>query len=388
MRYGFVNNFSQTITADISEASTGIGLGDGAVHFSDAGTYHNFPLTLFDDDGNIEIVHAKGSGDTWVSVSRGQEGTTARAWPAGTKIESRFTALVANGLAWGEPSATQGSRSVSIQPDRASTDLVASGADAVAIGRDTKASADSTVAIGNATYATFYGAVSIGVVTRAEQEYAIAIGEWAKAISPYVVMLGARTEDYGGSDHGVALGHLANLEGLGSIGIGHGATTWGAGQVALGPKAYPNQIQSALDVTAVPVMRDSIQSPQSYQHETAMRVTLPGLLRSNDIDMTTTGDKDSIDLPANTVLMVDRIETVVIASAESGSTPTVSIGTTLGGAEILSGHVMAGDTVLSREQLVADPLDDAVTALYFKVDSEAAASMTVRFIVHGYVMEI
>ncbi|MFB9353107.1 hypothetical protein ACFFUA_37920, partial [Streptomyces heliomycini] len=65
----------------------------------------------------------------------------------------------------------------------------------------------------------------------------------------------------------------------------------------------------------------------------------------------------------------------------------ISIGTTLGGDDILAAHIMAGDTVLSREQLVTTPVANAANAIFFKVDTAAAAAMTVRFVVYGYVME-
>jgi len=51
-----------------------------------------FYLTLVDAATNREIVKVTGISDKWLTVSRGQQGTSARAWPIGTLIEQRPTA--------------------------------------------------------------------------------------------------------------------------------------------------------------------------------------------------------------------------------------------------------------------------------------------------------
>lgn len=402
MPYAFINNFSEAIAEDITDTDTGIILGDSASLFSEASTKNKYPLTLFDDDGNIEIVYVRSAGTTGVGVDRGQEGTTQRAWPAGTSIESRFTAAIANGIFVVEPTDAAGTDAVGIQPSRSTADQVASGFSSVAIGADSKASDYIAVALGTFTTATASNAAALGPDSHAEAlqalavgsacfanfPQAIAVGRSATADSDRATVIGPYSLDHGGSADGIAFGAYASINGGGSMSMGHNSATAAGGQLALGPNAYPNQIQSAMDLTAIPVMRSGIQTSQSYQHAAAMRVTLPTLLRTFAVNLATTGDKDSITLPASTALMIDRIEIVVTSSAAAGSTPTVSIGTTLGGAEILSGHVMAGDTVLRREQLVTSPVADAVTALYFKVDAAAAAAMEARFVVYGYVTEV
>ncbi len=51
-----------------------------------------FYLTLVDASANREIVKVTGISGKWLTISRGQQSTTARSWPIGTLIEQRPTA--------------------------------------------------------------------------------------------------------------------------------------------------------------------------------------------------------------------------------------------------------------------------------------------------------
>jgi len=53
---------------------------------------HEFYLTLVDASANREIVKVTGISGRWLTISRGQQSTTARSWPIGTLIEQRPTA--------------------------------------------------------------------------------------------------------------------------------------------------------------------------------------------------------------------------------------------------------------------------------------------------------
>lgn len=89
----FSNNASAPLAASITAASTSITVttGQGALFPAvAAGSY--FYATLVDSSNNLEIVKVTArSGDT-MTVTRGQEGTTARAYAAADKIELRVTA--------------------------------------------------------------------------------------------------------------------------------------------------------------------------------------------------------------------------------------------------------------------------------------------------------
>ena len=91
-KYLFKNNASGTLAAEITAIATSIPLGVGAgAAFPNPGTGEAFIATL-QVGADIEIVEVTSrSGDT-LTVTRAQEGTTARIWPVGTPIEMRLTA--------------------------------------------------------------------------------------------------------------------------------------------------------------------------------------------------------------------------------------------------------------------------------------------------------
>jgi len=53
---------------------------------------YEFYLTLVDASANREIVKVTGISGRWLTISRGQQSTTARSWPIGTLVEQRPTA--------------------------------------------------------------------------------------------------------------------------------------------------------------------------------------------------------------------------------------------------------------------------------------------------------
>lgn len=87
------NNATSTLSANISNSDTAIALptGDGAKFPSLSGSDW-FPATIVDASGNIEIVKVTARASDTLTVSRGQEGTTARAFVAGCRIDLRLTA--------------------------------------------------------------------------------------------------------------------------------------------------------------------------------------------------------------------------------------------------------------------------------------------------------
>lgn len=94
----FTNNARSTLASGISNVATSIAVatGDGSKFASPSGG--DWQDVTLDDGTNIEIVHLTGrSGDT-LTVTRGQESTTAVAFSAGAKVEARFTAGAANSM--------------------------------------------------------------------------------------------------------------------------------------------------------------------------------------------------------------------------------------------------------------------------------------------------
>jgi hypothetical protein len=108
------NNWSSTLSAALSadpydallhiptDAADKLDFGDGE------STFHECYLTLIDTDESgaeidWEIVKASertdSGGNAVLTVDRGVDDTTARIWPAGTRIECRLVAVVLNEIA-------------------------------------------------------------------------------------------------------------------------------------------------------------------------------------------------------------------------------------------------------------------------------------------------
>lgn len=92
MPHLFANDALSTIDGAISDSATTIVLTTDANLFPAPTGDEYAHLTLFDFDGNKEIVKLTARSGTSCTVVRAQEGTTAIAWPDGTAIELRVTA--------------------------------------------------------------------------------------------------------------------------------------------------------------------------------------------------------------------------------------------------------------------------------------------------------
>lgn len=95
LRVQFSNNASSQLAAGVGAGDVTLALlGGSGAEFPSINPANDewFPVTLYDDSNNVEIVHVTArTGDT-LTVARGQEGTVARGWLAGTKLDHRITA--------------------------------------------------------------------------------------------------------------------------------------------------------------------------------------------------------------------------------------------------------------------------------------------------------
>jgi len=87
------NNATGRLAGDIDATQTTISLeaGQGARFPSPSGDDW-FPLTLVKTDGTLEIVHCTGRSNDTLTVTRGQEGTSATSFLVGSKVGLRLTA--------------------------------------------------------------------------------------------------------------------------------------------------------------------------------------------------------------------------------------------------------------------------------------------------------
>lgn len=89
------NNATSRLASSISAAATSfaVSAGDGGKFpFPAAGQGQWYPVTVIDSAGNLEVMRCTARNGDVLTVARGQEGTTARAFNAGDRVELRITA--------------------------------------------------------------------------------------------------------------------------------------------------------------------------------------------------------------------------------------------------------------------------------------------------------
>jgi hypothetical protein len=93
------NNASSVIASSITSSSTTIILAAGqGSEFPSPGSTDYFYATLIDSSNNLEIVKVTARTTDTLTVVRGQDGTSARAYTAGALLELRLVAAVINDL--------------------------------------------------------------------------------------------------------------------------------------------------------------------------------------------------------------------------------------------------------------------------------------------------
>jgi len=103
------NNATSLLSAAIGADDTTL-----SVLTADAGKFPNpaagewFPLTLVDNAGNMEILKATTRAGSIITVERGKEGTTAKAFAAGARVDLRATAAALNDVGEKATTATVG----------------------------------------------------------------------------------------------------------------------------------------------------------------------------------------------------------------------------------------------------------------------------------------
>ena len=98
MAVKFSNNAATTLAANVSTSDTSISVSDGSVFPSISGGHYTY-VTLEDINANREIVKVTAISSNTLTVVRGQDGTSARAFSSADKCELRITAALLNDVA-------------------------------------------------------------------------------------------------------------------------------------------------------------------------------------------------------------------------------------------------------------------------------------------------
>jgi hypothetical protein len=182
----FSNNGSSVLAAAITNSGTTLTfVGGGGAEFN-APTGGDYELLTLTDGVNAEIVKMTARSSDSATITRGQESTTALAWPIGTTAEGRVTkgslnrfpqtsATGTNALALGTAAVADVTDALAIGHS-----AIVHGVSSIGIGETVSVSADNALGIGHDITALTGGAtnsISIGGTLANEGDSSILIGK-------------------------------------------------------------------------------------------------------------------------------------------------------------------------------------------------------------------
>lgn len=436
MRYGFINNFSQFLAADLAAGATTMTLDGGGALLSNASADLVYTLTMDDGAGTTEIVHVTAATGNDLTIERGKEGTSDATWPSGSQVEMRVTAGAMNSLtamdsspvlvgpvlelaglsAFFDAGDTRGTvfigDNLDLRAGLAAPNLKApinigyynrlyddGGYGQVVIGNDIylKPGAIGAVVIGSGagwgggTEATgMVGAVCVGEYASCAYDHGIAIGASSAArlggvamgyqsgmSGDYSVVLGA--EQWCGGTESVMIGHGGYVAGDYAVAVGFevDVSDWGIG---LGAAARVD-VEGGMVTHAVPYLHKlTAQAPAAFTGANAVfRTSQQLVMRTDPIDLAAANEFE-LALPAGLRLFIDAIE--VVAAATTSGTPEMAIGTTSGGVDAAAAQALTTGAAWSRSTLTPATTDGLAGSLFAHVTTTGTGSVYV--ILKGY----
>ena len=209
-RFIYHNSYASTLSVALSAGGTSATVVSAGALATPAAT-EQMRLTLVDpnDPSSYEIVDVTTVASLVLTITRSIEGPAASAWPIGTIVSARLTAEMIDAMAAGfdNEGDAKGANAVNLQPSRASSSQVASGLEAVNIGKNTIADGQTSVVIGSGGAGTGRDTVAIGTgmqcISRGQiaingpsfdvartADYSALIGSWKYAPTKYARNVG------------------------------------------------------------------------------------------------------------------------------------------------------------------------------------------------------
>lgn len=282
----FSNNAKTTLAAQLLVGGTTmtVTLGGGALFRTVASPNYELITLQRESDGAIEIVRVtahSAASDTFATIVRAQEGTSALQFEIGDKVQARWTRGSAETIVQNVPfTGTPGSNSIDLSSYRSNPAVYGvTGNNSVGIGRQIKVSGASSVGIGSYAYATASNGVAIGntanaygssnsiaignIVTagysqtiaigganlQASNYKAIAIGWDFNVAANYAIAIG--TGKFNSGTRSVSIGHYGYAQSNYGVSLGAYAYATGAGGVALGAQSSAGSYRTAVGYSAL-----------------------------------------------------------------------------------------------------------------------------------------
>lgn len=429
MRTAFINNFETTLAEAAGPGATQLILASQGERLnmtsSDALSEPLEYLLTLSSETDMEIVRVTGKNPSlpnMIYILRGQEGTSPTDWQEGAQVEMRLTAgslnrQVSRGLpvVLGDPEqislgSSPDSRKIAIgtgsaggnQPINIGFDLTNTADRGILIGRGTTATGGQSIAIGDIVSASGAASISIGRNTQSVGAHAVAMGDNSTAFEDEAVALGFNA--VAGSEQAVALGSESKAYAPRTAALGFNAQCSSPAAVAVGASATANPPASvALGAGAVcdvlggfsfhglPYLPSEYQHTselQSYAPDSTRQASMQVVIATTEIDLASGSSNAALQLPPNTIFLIDSLDWITTASSSPGGAPQIQVGTD----DINNNNLLAATEITAtglHERQTFDPLhSNGVASVYVSVATAGTGTLTGKLVVRGYVMEV
>ena len=370
----YSNAVDTTLSAPLTDSATTATLTDGSG--LNAPTGGDYELLVLEDSDSIEIVRITARTDNEITITRAQEGTTAKSWPSGARAFSGVTAGTLEGLLTNQTTQTN-----SLALGGASVTTTAS----VSIGPSAEAiNGNDSVSIGNTARARSSNTVAVGRSTLAGAPGASALTAFASAYDINDVAIGVQTMTFGGGS--IALGAAAVAGDQYSISIGFDSGADGKQSVAIGAEAIASR-DHALVITALPCIT---RWPSPAADAAWGNAGVPAIVTSGVLDLKN-AQTYLIPLPADVRFFPDEVGIIVTAASGVTGQPTVQFGIDGAGneAEYLDAVATTGlAAAWNRQRFQTLKKDGGATTLRFEVTAGATGTtLSARIYWRGFALE-
>ena len=405
MSQQFSNSIDTTLAALLSDVATTATLTDATGLSTPTGTAFEL-LTLWDVQGNVEIVRMTARSGNTITITRAQEGTTARSWVAGSRI---FTGVTAGTLATFLVNRATGTNSLAVGPS-----AQAAGNTASAFGVNSNATSADSIAIGRNSYVAGLGGTSIGTGGGGYTDGHVGLGLRAIPGGAGSIAIGADAftaanggeiaigrNAWSGGDDGVVIGDDSYIDysadnctviGANSfadwaqsvviVGNGTSAGSGANGAIALGTTLV--ETARTCQIAALPAVS---KNNRSYTQANAawMMAASASVIMSEPLDLKTL-QTHTIPIPTGVTFFPEEVGVIITAAAGVTGQPTLRFGITGTEAKFLAATATTGlDAVHERERFTTLASSDGAKTLRAEVTVAATGTtLTGRVYWRGY----
>lgn len=428
MRIGYMNNFKTTLAMPLASAATEMTLESGGADLlmmtADAMEEpQSYMLTLSNAAGDIEIIEVTAKDPVQpnlLTVIRGREGTAPRDWAGGDIVQMRLTARSLNRFAQMRLPVALGDP---LQITTGTTDEAvvigsgyATGEDPILIGMNIGGSAnrilvmgwgsyaegDDNIVLGNSSHSSDTGAIGIGSGVDVHADHGVGIGSESGVYGLMSVAIGHQATC--GSEQSIAIGGSAVAQAPGAAVIGFNAKSNSPAAVALGTGATANPpasmalgagslcgVLGGVHMHGLPYLSASYQHTpelQSYAPDSTRQASMQVVIATTEIDLASGSSNAALQLPPNTIFLIDSLDWITTASDTPGGTPQIQVGTDeTDNATLLAASEITATGLHQRQTF--EPLhSNGVTSVYVSVATAGTGTLTGKLVVRGYVMEV